>query len=548
MANDPKLKVEITSETSGFVKGAKEVRQNLKDLDKVGNSTLESIGNLFGVNVGKVQQMSSALAGLGQKLQKTGSSGSEAFGKMLSSISGVSTAIAGLGIGAAVTAFKLLNDEASAFKNTIDGANLAMSTAAYTETYAQVMHDMNTATGKSFAETEANAKKTLSRMASFAKSLGVSVIADMFDGDGFHPGQDYRNVQNQSYLAYDNAEKAASIANDIFEIQQKQSANLVTISALEAEIAKYRLISADESESLQTRLEANEKIQELINQKTGIQVKEQRDLADAYIKMNGLASSSVEAINRQHQAEAAVNQLESGRYTELKRIEAEHRKLVDALKEQAAEEKKIASLRSSYLMSTNIAASVDTSKIADALATTDISMEITPTINTEEAQQTLIDFANLVNGSCEQIATSIGTLLGDVLSGNASAWKEFSASAVNAFADMAIAVGKMAVETGTATLGIKAALESLNGYAAIAAGAALIALGAAVKQGMSNIANGNYSASTSGYIANGSYSRTSPSDYASKAIEIELTGEFKASGNALTVALGKENIRKSHTS
>ena len=46
---------------------------------------------------------------------------------------------------------------------------------------------------------------------------------------------------------------------------------------------------------------------------------------------------------------------------------------------------------------------------------------------------------------------------------------------------MLISVGKLAIQTGVAVLGIKAALESLNPVLAIAGGVALIALGAGVK-------------------------------------------------------------------
>jgi hypothetical protein len=49
-----------------------------------------------------------------------------------------------------------------------------------------------------------------------------------------------------------------------------------------------------------------------------------------------------------------------------------------------------------------------------------------------------------------------------------------------------ISVGKLAIATGIAMLGIKAALESMNPYAAIAAGIALVALGTAVKAKLSD--------------------------------------------------------------
>lgn len=57
-------------------------------------------------------------------------------------------------------------------------------------------------------------------------------------------------------------------------------------------------------------------------------------------------------------------------------------------------------------------------------------------------------------------------------------------------ADLAIKVGKIAVKTGLAVEGIKKALKSLNPYAALVAGIALIALGTAVKASLADSVQG----------------------------------------------------------
>ena len=109
---------------------------------------------------------------------------------------------------------------------------------------------------------------------------------------------------------------------------------------------------------------------------------------------------------------------------------------------------------------------------------------------------------------------------------------------------MAIAVGKMAIATGTATIGIKAALESLNGYVAIAAGAALVALGTAVKTGMSNIASGNYSASAS--VASSGYHSAGMAEggYRTSSINIRVSGTLVGDGTQLKAVIDSENSRR----
>lgn len=98
-------------------------------------------------------------------------------------------------------------------------------------------------------------------------------------------------------------------------------------------------------------------------------------------------------------------------------------------------------------------------------------------------------------------------------------------------ADLAIKQGEILIAEGIGVEACKAALESLNGAAAIAAGAALVAVGSAAKSGLQALANsGTGTSTTSGYTANSSDSRTS--------IESELTiyvkGTLKGSDIAIS--------------
>ena len=147
------MKIIIGADTGDFEKGAKSVKQGLRDLDKTTASAMDSIGKAFGVNTGKVGQFTSALTGLGQKLSECGNAGVAAFGNILKSIGPVGGALAGLGISAAVAGFRELQKEAAAFKSTVEGANIEMATAAYVDTYRQVLRDMSDETGKTIWST-----------------------------------------------------------------------------------------------------------------------------------------------------------------------------------------------------------------------------------------------------------------------------------------------------------------------------------------------------------------------------------------------------------
>lgn len=164
--------------------------------------------------------------------------------------------------------------------------------------------------------------------------------------------------------------------------------------------------------------------------------------------------------------------------------------------------------------------------------------------DTEHLRDITREVESIVSSLAESTGETIGQLIGDLATGG-DAWSNFKNSALSAFGDMAVSVGKMAVATGVATLGIKAALESLNGYVAIAAGVALVALGTAVKTGLSNVASGNYSAGYSS-VASGSYS-SGNSDYETREVNVKVTGTLTGEGSALIGVINNVNNQDYYT-
>ena len=104
-------------------------------------------------------------------------------------------------------------------------------------------------------------------------------------------------------------------------------------------------------------------------------------------------------------------------------------------------------------------------------------------------------------------------------------------------ADLAIKEGEILLATGTGVEACKKALESLNGYAAIAAGAALIAIGTAAKAGLSALAKGGSANTTSSTYSGGASSADA------QGIETELTihVEGHISGSDIVLA-GQKTI------
>lgn len=551
------MKVDMTANNSDLVKKSKESKQALKDFEKVGDDALSRLGEAFGVNTGKIEQMSSALRGLGTKMTESGNAGTAAFGKLLTSVGGLSTAIAGVGIGALVTGFKMLNDEAENFKSTVAGANIEMATAAYIDTYRQVIHDFNREIGQGTAEAQSSWKK-------FWGTIGSGMRAAFQTGavaGAAAPG----DFNNQALVTYNNllteagqkARTAEEITNEMYEVTRQMSDKTVEWARMEREIAEYKRIAYDKTSSTTQQQEALNKAVELIKKKFGEQAELQGRLADLQAEYNSLAESSVADIDKANQLRVQAENITSSMNNALRELSERQASVAANAKKEA--EARQASLEAKQKMVAEQKALSDWGAISEGntlkdslpgqLAAPDagIAVPVTPVLDTESVVDITNELQSVLTSAFDSIGTSLGGLIGDLATGG-DAWNNFTNSAISAFGDMAVSIGKMAISTGVATLGIKAALESLNPYVAIAAGTALVALGMAVKSGLSNIASGSYSSSAS-VATSGNYgSSTSVSTaFGEREMNIKVSGNLYASGNQLLAVIENENNRKNHT-
>ena len=551
---DMNAKAVFEADTRDLTRGAKQARKEMKDFGKVTNEVTSSIGDAFGVDLDRLNQLTNATKEWGRKMSESGNEGVSALGKLLQSLDATKVAIAGLGIGAAVSAFKLLTAEAENFKNTVAGANIAMQTAAYVSTYSQALHDFNAGTGKSVAEFESSWKKAFARFkANFQQNVVNGLTGNASIGDALlgpvWGGILGNRSQRQAADAAATANEAR--AGEMYELTRQLAAKSVEWSKTEAQIAEYRRIAKDDTESLATRTAAVAQAENLIKQRYGEEYAIRERMATLQTAITNEVGSSVEEQDKMYAMQIQANNVLQQQEQLLKSInrdqksvskeaaaEAEARRKAA---EQLAKEQAVMAQRAQQLAGLTIGAGPAVS--TPGVTAPEMSILLHPKVDEKEIVDVSKELATLVEQGVASVSESIGTLIGDLATGG-DAWSNFANSAVSAFGDMAISVGKMAVSTGVATLGIKAALESLNGYAAIAAGAALIALGTAVKTGMSNIAGGNYSASSS--VASSSYGRTASGigGYATSAINIKVTGRLVGDGSQLVGVIDSENSRR----
>lgn len=574
---DPNMKVIFGADTKDFDKGAKEVKQGLKDLDKTTTSMLSSLGGAFGVSSAKVEQMTSAMKGLGQKLSECGSAGVAAFGNILKSISPVGGAIAGIGIATAIAGFKQLKAEADNFKSTIDGMNMSMATSAYISTYKQMLHDLNSDTGRQVAEAMDKWERGFGR---FKAQIGATFTTAMGQDqkwyDAITPSgliRAWNTVKGASQEAEAAAGRNAERASQMADLMKEQLTVNNDIKLIDRDIAEYRRQASDKTADAATRAEAEAKYRDAVNEKYDKQENLQRRMLDLQKAMDGEASNTFEDTKKTAEMEGALIDIETARQNELRGIDrlaasiekstsgtaAAAQKAREEAAQMAAVYSKWAGLGTvstaglSSLQGSVVGPSVsilpqrqDAEYFKDTfrayLGDWQLSIGIKPD------EKAIVDFTSEIEDGLVSMATRTAEVMGNLigtLTAGGNAWGDFKNAALSSLGDMAIAVGKIAIKTGVGMLGIQAALKMDNPYVAIAAGAALVALGAAVKSSLSAVASGDYSAGGGGY--SGDYSSGSSSGYEQREVKVYVTGTLEADGDKLKAVLKSSDNKAYYT-
>lgn len=573
MAAEPKTKIVVTSDTSDASKGIQTVKQGLRDLDKVGGDALASLGDAFGINTGKVNQMTSAVVGLGQKLSQSGNTGVKAFGDILKSIGPVQAGIAGLGLAAAAAGFRALKAEADNFKSTIDGLNLAMATETYISTYRQAMHDANAGVGQSIGETVSELEK---RWARFTSNTGAFLATWIGDKETVGFVDSWRKVADASRAATKAAEEGKVLGNQMADLKKRELTLTTEIAEMDRDIAEQMRIARDNSKSAAERSAAEEQARTLINEKYAAQIKMANDLASVQVQIDNLANNDYAATKSTEEAKQRTLALEQQQAQELAGIDRLSNRISNSASSNAAawqkareEAEKLAALHArgeSY----GAALSGGLASVTAPSGITAPTLSILPqrqdveyfkstlqaymgdfqlSIGIKADTDKIVDLTNEVNSIISTGVTTSSELIGNLvgtLAGGGDAWGDFKNAALSSFGDMAIAIGKIAISSGLAVSGIQAAINSGNWYIAVAAGAALVALGSAVKSSLSAVASGDYSAAGGGYSTS-SYSSGGGGDYETRDITIQVTGTLEASGDKLQAVLDSSKNKSYYT-
>jgi hypothetical protein len=599
-----KLKVSVDADASGFKKEMAVAKKSTQEFSKTVGDMSAAVEDSLGIPIGAITEVGSKLKNVATLFKGASAQGETAFQKIALGAGVAAGAIAGIGITGLIASFKILNDEAERYRNTVEGTSLTLQTDAWTNTFQQYISD-STQLGKKTAETLSGWSKYWTTV----KSLGGQMLkASLGDEDQFiERANELEKVRREAEAA---AKKAAVYAKEIFDTTEAMKDKSIEWKDNLAQVAELMLVASDTSKSTKERQEAVTKAIDLQKSTTAEQVEMQKKVADNIKAQNDLASSSVEDMDRQRNAYAAVNDLQRECNQKLRRmvslqntiqqsVSATGQKWRDGINKAVeagmteiakfnAEMDKALEMRDKMAMD-NIAAPPK-SMSASLTGRADNGKGLMGGINLDESAlkglQQLTQFdTSAVDGLLAKIDPSklsesfkgyynfldemikatddANKALNDAIVGGISDSFQYLANCVagldelsgagmmnallSPLAEAAIKMGEIMVSAGLASEAFKSMLT--NPYTAIAAGAALIAVGAAAKAGLQaavNSATGtSYVASS---VASSGYSNNSSNDRSwEREMTLHVTGTLQADGSKLVAVLNNEANRKRYT-
>lgn len=550
MADGSNLKAKIGMDTGDFEKGAKRVTKAAQNMGKDIGGSLSEVSRSLGINAGLLGDLSKRISDATTLFRGMASAGGNAASSLTRAMTGLGGAIAGLGITAAIVAFRELNQEAANFEQRLQGVNLAASAQAFRNTYKQSLYDQ-TGRGADFAYTKEYWQTRL--------SMGWQNMLT-----GADPAQ-----REQAMRA---AERAATLASERVEIQRELDKFVKQEAVLTSQINELRNTASDRSKTEEERSKAKTQAENTINVLYNTRIGLQQRLADNLRETNGLVSSTDEEMRAQYAAEAAVYNLESARQSQLRSFIRVGNQLENAGKAQASSAKE--TQEATELTLAAATALVEKERALKAIQDQNNAMRsaarfrmdgplqavgssgalqgmaerltvpaiIKPVVDTEAVQQSIVEMSGIIESGVVGMSEAIGDLIGNLINGEA-AWQGFAQAGIAVIADMLSTVGKAFITEGIGVEAAKLALQTGNGVGAIAAGAAMVALGAAMRTTMSNAA-ANWSGGSGAAVASSSYpsGNTGPSTYG-REMEIRVTGTLEASGSKLKAVLNNEDNR-----
>ena len=583
---EKKLKTVVTADTSNFKKGMKESKAALNDLQKQGESALSSLSSALGDTSGALGTLGRNIKNATTLFTDMASQGGTAITSLERSTIALKGAIAGLGITAAITAFRELNAMADMFKQTIEGANLELQAQTYRDTFRMAMEDQ-LGQGAGWQKTKNGFKQALTEIGTTAGNLVVttarSAFQSMYSFEGAGAGlqrlaNDWQAVFDAASVSMDKASAASQYQGQLNKALDERMRRTVEWQRLSREIAENERVASDSSLSQAERQAAISEAMRLTTELSSQQESSAREIYKWTKLVSDQASNSKEETQQEIMAQAEIDRIIGQQETKMKSLVRLQNRINNGTKggssgaaktsveayESALEQvvgKTMAAQLESSIMNEMIRNDIDVQRIFNegyaslmknvpSLQGKAFSLKapvtLVPQVDTEATQKAVVELADVIESGVTGMSEALGNLIGDLINGE-DAWGNFAQAGISVVADMLATVGKAFIAEGVGVIAAQSALVTGGGAGAIAAGAAMVALAATMKAAMSNAASnwgGGYSTSvaSSAYSPGGSIASSF-----GREMVVKVTGTLMANGSQLVAVLNNENDRKNYT-
>lgn len=535
------LKSIFTADTEGLKKGAADAKAVVKDFDDSTTSALNEIVGLFGTSMGDISKTLGTIKGGFLKLSVAIGGTTEATSLASKALKVFKIALASTGIGLLVVA---LGSLVAYFTKSQEGSNALSKVMGQLGQIVSTVTDYFIKLGEAIVKAFKNPGEAVKK---FWRILTNKEEREEFKKSLEGIGKDIQDRQERR-LALTERQQALEKAMIAYTVEK---------ATLQAEIEKQREIAADKANrTAAERLAANLKAQELTAKLYGKEKQFAQERLDILIEENSLS----ESMNKDLQAEADLRAeligLEGQRASKTKELLAQQAELTNQVKNEREEQERIAKIKA-IRAATPALQAIDSSGISRDVSGVKSSLEIKPTVNTEaveegveEVKGYMVDFQKIATDFSNTMTDAFATMIEGLVDGNVNIQDVFK-TILQFLADTLKNIGKALIAYGTAMDAFKKAFS--NPWAAIAAGAALVAAGAVlsglIKRASSGSSGGSisagYSVATVG--GGGTMDLTGITSMQMQQIEVKVTGVLKASGSQLVAVINNENQRKSLT-
>jgi len=537
MANMFNLKSVFTADTKDLKKGAAEAKQAVKDFDNATTDALNEITGLFNTSMGDIGKTLSAIRGGLLKFSAALNTTSKEASFTTKAMKLLKVALVSTGVGALVVALgslvayltktqrgadwlsRVMGQVGQVFKTTTDYAILLGE-----KIFNAFKNPVNAA--KEFWKIFTN-KEERQKLAESLKNIG----------------KDFEDRQKRR-LELDKRQQAYRDKEAQFEVDQAKR---------QAEINELRLKADDRlNYSEQQRLEFISQAQALMKQQAAEATAMAQERLDMLREENALSESMTADTAAEKEIEKEIVGIQAALNTQLKETVTKQAEITNQIKAQAAAAEKAAAAQLVARKKEDLTLEkIDSSKILDKPF--EVKAPKVPKEEFKKIESFLLDTTDIVNEFSNTLTDAFAAMVEGLVSGELN-MKDIFNTVLMFLAENLKAIGKALIAYGMAMEGFKKAFS--NPWAAIAAGAALVAAGAVLTGLIKKASAGDtssspansYAAATATVGGGGTLDLTQQTKLTSQTQEVRVTGTIKASGRDLAIILENEEKRKSYIS